>query len=162
MQWGGGDALEANHAFRRGVGAAGGSGTSGRRATKSVASGMDLGTELVPTSRLTPYERNPRKNVAAVARVADSIRAFGFRQPIVVDRDYVVVVGHTRLLAAQHLGLTEVPVHVARELTPSQARAYRIADNRAAEAPRGRKGCALKLGRFTAKETTRRLASPAS
>lgn len=95
---------------------------------------MELATEMVAIARLTPYARNPRKNAKAVHQVADSLRAFGFRQPIVVDKDFVVVVGHTRLLAAKEIGLTEVPVHVAHDLTPSQARAYRIADNRAAEA----------------------------
>lgn len=62
--------------------------------------------------------------------VARSISAYGFRQPIVVDKDGVIVVGHTRWKAAQKLGLPEVPVHTATDLTPEQARAYRIADNR--------------------------------
>jgi ParB-like chromosome segregation protein Spo0J len=65
--------------------------------------------------------------------VADSIREFGFRQPIVVDADGVIVVGHTRYKAALKLGLETVPVHVAKDLTPQQARAYRLADNRSAE-----------------------------
>jgi site-specific DNA-methyltransferase (adenine-specific) len=68
----------------------------------------------------------------AVAAVAASIRQFGFRQPIVVDADGVIVVGHTRWKAAKSLGLAEVPVHVAADLTPEQARAYRIADNKTA------------------------------
>lgn len=89
--------------------------------------------ERVPIDRVNPYGRNPRKNEAAVAKVASSIREFGFRQPIVVDNDMVVIAGHTRLLAAKELGLKEVPVHVARELTPDQIKAYRIADNRTAE-----------------------------
>ena len=89
--------------------------------------------ELVPIDRVTPYGRNPRKNEAAVAKVAASIREFGFRQPIVVDADMVVIAGHTRLLAARELGLKQVPVHVARELSADQIRAYRIADNRTAE-----------------------------
>jgi len=65
--------------------------------------------------------------------VAASIKEFGFRQPIVVDSDYVVVVGHTRLEAAKILGLDEVPVHVAKDMTPAQAKAYRLADNRTGE-----------------------------
>jgi ParB-like chromosome segregation protein Spo0J len=77
-----------------------------------------------------PYHRNPRKNDAAVAAVAKSIQTFGFRQPIVVDSDGVIIVGHTRLKAAQLLGMTEVPVHVAHDLTPEQVRAYRLADNK--------------------------------
>jgi hypothetical protein len=68
-----------------------------------------------------------------VDKVARSIEAFGFRQPIVVDREGIVVAGHTRLLAARKLKLKTVPVHVAADLTPEQARAYRLADNRVAE-----------------------------
>ena len=64
--------------------------------------------------------------------MAASIREFGFRQPIVVDEDGVIVVGHTRYKAALTLGLEEVPVHVARGLTPGQIKAYRIADNQTA------------------------------
>lgn len=83
--------------------------------------------------RIKPYEKNPRQNEKAVAAVAESIREFGFRQPVVVDRDGVIVVGHTRYKAALKLGLKTVPVHVATDLTPKQARAYRLADNRTAE-----------------------------
>jgi len=79
-----------------------------------------------------PYENNPRVNDAAVDAVAASIREFGFRQPIVVDGDGVIIVGHTRYKAAQILDLKTVPVHVAKELTPAQNRAYRIADNQTA------------------------------
>jgi len=83
--------------------------------------------------RVRPYEKNPRRNDKAVQAVADSIREFGFRQPIVVDGDGIIVVGHTRYKAAVKLGLKTVPVHVAADLTPQQARAYRLADNRTAE-----------------------------
>jgi ParB-like chromosome segregation protein Spo0J len=83
--------------------------------------------------RIKPYEKNPRRNDKAVQAVADSIREFGFRQPIVVDAAGVIVVGHTRYKAALKLGLKTVPVHVAADLTPQQARAYRLADNRSAE-----------------------------
>lgn len=79
-----------------------------------------------------PYENNPRVNDDAVASVAASIREFGFRQPIVVDEDGVIIVGHTRYKAAQQLGLEKVPVHVAKGLTPAQVKAYRIADNQTA------------------------------
>ena len=79
--------------------------------------------------RLKPYENNPRVNDAAVSAVAESIRQFGFRQPIVVDEPGVILAGHTRWKAALALGLTKVPVHVARGLTDAQARAYRLADN---------------------------------
>jgi ParB-like chromosome segregation protein Spo0J len=83
--------------------------------------------------RVKPYDKNPRRNDKAVEAVAKSIREFGFRQPIVVDKDGVIVVGHTRYKAALKLGLATVPVHVAADLTPQQARAYRLADNRTAE-----------------------------
>ena len=84
--------------------------------------------------RVKPYDKNPRRNDKAVEAVAKSIREFGFRQPIVVDSAGVIVVGHTRYKAALKLGLKTVPVHVAADLTPQQARAYRIADNRTNEA----------------------------
>jgi len=83
--------------------------------------------------RVKPYENNPRINDDAVDAVAASIREFGFRQPIVVDTEGVMIVGHTRYKAAQKLGLEKVPVHVAKDLTPEQIRAYRIADNKTAE-----------------------------
>ena len=89
--------------------------------------------ETRPLDAVKPYEKNPRINDAAVDAVAESIRRFGFRQPIVVDGDGVIVCGHTRYRAAQKLGLTEAPVHVATDLTPEQIRAYRIADNKTAE-----------------------------
>ncbi len=92
-----------------------------------------LETNLVSIDEIKPYPGNPRVNDEAVAAVAASIREFGFRQPIVVDADSVVVVGHTRLLAARKLGLERVPVHVATDLTPEQARAYRLADNKTGE-----------------------------
>lgn len=82
---------------------------------------------------IKPYERNPRDNDAAVDAVAASIKQFGFRQPIVVDGDGVIVCGHTRWKAAQKLGLDKAPVHVAKDLTPEQIRAYRIADNKTSE-----------------------------
>lgn len=88
-----------------------------------------LKIELRKVCDITPYENNPRQNEGAVDAVAASIREFGFRQPVVVDQQGVIVVGHTRWKAAKKLGLDEVPVHVARDLTPEQARAYRLADN---------------------------------
>lgn len=89
--------------------------------------------ELQSLEQLIPYERNPRLNARAVEAVARSIQEFGFRVPIVVDEDGTIIAGHTRWKAARKLGLTEVPVHVARGLTPEQVRAYRIADNKLAE-----------------------------
>ena len=84
---------------------------------------------LVPIGAVTPYPQNPRKNDQAIEKVAASIKEFGFRQPIVVDRDMVVVVGDTRLKAARSLGLAEVPVHVAENLSPEQCRAYSPGSN---------------------------------
>lgn len=82
---------------------------------------------------LRPYENNPRKNEAAVEYVANSISEFGFKVPIVVDKDGVIVAGHTRYLAAKQLGLETVPTIVADDLTPEQVKAYRLADNKVAE-----------------------------
>src|ERR1700722_13448009 len=88
--------------------------------------------EMRANTSIRPYENNPRLNDAAIDAVAASIREFGFRQPIVVDEQGVIIVGHTRYFAALKLKMTEVPVHVAVGLTPAQARAYRIADNQTA------------------------------
>ena len=78
---------------------------------------------------IRPYENNPRQNDDAVDAVAKSLQEFGWRQPIVVDEDGVIIVGHTRWKAAKKLGLNELPVHVATDLPPEKVRAYRIADN---------------------------------
>lgn len=88
--------------------------------------------DMRPLNSIKPYDNNPRANDAGVDAVAASIREFGFRQPIVVDEQGIVLVGHTRLKAAIKLKLDMVPVHVAKGLTPAQARAYRIADNQSA------------------------------
>jgi len=92
-----------------------------------------MNVELRPLAEIKPYEKNPRANDAAVDAVARSITEFGWRQPIVVDEDGVIVVGHTRWKAAQKLGLEQVPVHVARDLTAELAKAYRLVDNRTAD-----------------------------
>ena len=81
-------------------------------------------------SELIPYVNNARKNDHAVDAVASSIKNYGFKQPIVIDKLGEVVAGHTRLKAAKKLGMKEVPVIVADDLTPAQIKAYRIADNR--------------------------------
>ena len=88
--------------------------------------------ELRPIDSITPYDKNPRLNDGAVEAVARSLKEFKVRQPIVVDKDGIIVVGHTRWKAAKSLGWTEFPVHVAADLTPEQAKAYRLADNQAA------------------------------
>ena len=82
---------------------------------------------------LKPYEKNPRKNDGAVEYVANSIKEFGFKVPIVVDKDNVIVAGHTRYKAAKKLGLKEVPAIVADDLTDEQVKAFRLADNKVAE-----------------------------
>ena len=88
--------------------------------------------ELRRITTIKPYDKNPRLNDQAVDAVAASIREFGFRQPIVVDEQGVIIVGHTRYKAALKLGLEKVPVHVAVGLTPAQIKAYRLADNQTA------------------------------
>lgn len=89
--------------------------------------------ELRNMTAIKPYPNNPRINDDAVDSVAVSIKEFGFRQPIVVDSEGVIICGHTRFKAAQKLGLEKVPVHVAKDLSPEQIKAYRIADNKTAE-----------------------------
>ena len=84
-------------------------------------------------SDLVPYENNPRNNDGAVGYVANSIKEFGFKVPVVVDKDNVVVAGHTRLKACEKLGITEVPCIVADDLTEDQIKAFRIADNKVSE-----------------------------
>jgi len=91
-----------------------------------------LDIELRKIDDIKPYDNNPRVNDAAVDAVAASLQEFGFRQPIVVDTDGVIVCGHTRWKAAQKLGLAKAPVHVAKDLSPEQIKAYRIADNQTA------------------------------
>lgn len=85
-------------------------------------------------SDLIPYENNPRNNRKAVRLVAESIRQFGFKVPLVIDSQNVVVCGHTRLKACKELGIEEVPCVIADDLTDDQIRAFRLADNKAAEA----------------------------
>ena len=95
---------------------------------------MKAQVQYIKIGDLKPYENNPRKNDAAVKMVADSIRDFGFKNPIIVDKNRVIIAGHTRLKAAQELGLDEVPVIVADDLNDEQARAFRLVDNKTAEA----------------------------
>lgn len=87
----------------------------------------------VKMTDIRPYERNPRRNDQAVDAVAASIREFGWQQPIVVDREGVIIAGHTRYKAAKKLELEEVPVVVADGLSPEQVKAYRLADNKTGE-----------------------------
>ena len=85
----------------------------------------------IETNKILPYINNPRK-LSNIDKVASSIKEFGFQQPIVVDKNYVIIVGHTRFEAAKKLGLKEVPVQIA-ELSEIEAKAYRIADNKVAQ-----------------------------
>ena len=82
---------------------------------------------------LIPYVNNPRNNENAVDKVASSIAEFGFKSPIIIDKNNVVINGHTRLLASKKLGLKEVPVIKADDLTEAQVKAFRIADNKTSE-----------------------------
>ena len=97
---------------------------------------MDVKQPEIVLKKLTeikPYEKNPRKNDAAVKYVAASIEKFGFKQPIVIDRDGIIVAGHTRYKAAKKLNLKSVPCIVADDLTDEEIKAYRLADNKVAE-----------------------------
>ena len=89
--------------------------------------------EMLNPSELIPYKNNPRKNENAIDKVATSISKYGFKQPIVIDKNNMIIVGHTRWKAALKMGLKEVPVLKADDLTPAQAKAYRIADNKTNE-----------------------------
>lgn len=97
--------------------------------------GKEKGMEIIEKNigELIPYEHNPRKNDDAVEAVANSIREFGFKVPVVVDKDNVVVAGHTRIKAARELGIDQIPCIVADDLTDEQIKAYRLADNKVAE-----------------------------
>lgn len=92
-----------------------------------------MNIEMTKLAQIRPYPNNPRKNDRAVESVKRSIEQYGFQQPIVVDRDGVIIVGHTRYRAAQSLRLAEVPVIWARDLTDEQTQAYRLMDNRSNE-----------------------------
>lgn len=89
--------------------------------------------EMRKVSELIPYENNPRINDQAVDAVAASIKEFGFKVPVIVDRDDVVIAGHTRIKAARQLGMETVPTIKADDLTPEQVKAFRLADNMTAE-----------------------------
>lgn len=90
--------------------------------------------EIADINSIKPYENNPRKiSDAAIEKVAMSLKEYGFRQPIVVDKDRIIVVGHTRFSASKKIGLKEVPITIADNLTPEQINGYRIADNRTSQ-----------------------------
>ena len=82
---------------------------------------------------IRPYENNPRNNEAAIQYVANSIKDFGFKVPIVIDKNGTIITGHTRVLAAKKLGMKTVPCILADDLTPEQVKAFRLADNKVSE-----------------------------
>lgn len=92
-----------------------------------------MNVTTLPLDKLIPYARNPRKNAGAVATVKASLQEFGWQQPIVIDEKNVILAGHTRYLAALELGWTDAPVQIAKDLTPAQAKAYRLMDNKSHE-----------------------------
>ena len=89
---------------------------------------------MMKISDIKEYDNNPRKNDNAVEAVASSIRSFGFKVPIIIDSNNVIIAGHTRLKASKKLGYQEVPCLIADDLTDEQVKAYRLADNKVAEA----------------------------
>jgi len=95
----------------------------------TIQKGFAMKIEMRDVGSIRPYENNPRHNAEAVDAVAKSIEQFGWRQPIVTDASGVIIIGHTRLLAAKQLGMKTVPVHVAEGLSDAQVKALRIADN---------------------------------
>ena len=87
----------------------------------------------MPIEEIREYDGNARKNEKAVEAVAKSIQAYGFKNPIIVDRNKVIIAGHTRLKAAKVIGMEKVPVIKADDLTEEQVKAFRLADNKTAE-----------------------------
>lgn len=95
---------------------------------------MEQKIVYLSVSSIKPYENNPRNNTFAIDAVAKSITANGFRAPVLLDKDMVIITGHTRWLAAQKLGMDKVPCIIEDDMSEEQVRAYRIADNKTAEA----------------------------
>lgn len=94
---------------------------------------MDIKIIYKSTNKIVPYENNPRLNDEAVEAVANSIKQFGFKVPIIIDSSNIIVAGHTRLKAAKQLGMDKVPCIVADDLTEEQIRAFRLVDNKVSE-----------------------------
>lgn len=92
-----------------------------------------MNIQMLKLSDIKPYENNPRKNNEAVKYVAQSIKEFGFKVPIVIDKNNVIIAGHTRYKAAKRLKMKEVPTIIADDLTDEQVKAFRLADNKVAE-----------------------------
>ena len=92
-----------------------------------------MNIEYLKVSEITPYQNNPRHNEQSVDKVAASIREFGFKVPVVIDKDNVIVCGHTRVLAAEKEGIDEIPCVRASELSEEQVKAFRLVDNKTQE-----------------------------
>ena len=93
----------------------------------------NLKIELININEIIPYENNPRNNEEAVSPVAESIKEFGFKVPIIIDKNNVIVAGHTRYKAAKKLKLETAPCIIADDLNEEQIRAFRLADNKVSE-----------------------------
>lgn len=89
--------------------------------------------EEIEIEKIKPYEKNPRKNDDAVQYVAESIKEFGFKVPVIIDKNYVIVAGHTRFKAANKLKLKKIPCIIAEDLSEEQIKAFRLADNKVSE-----------------------------
>lgn len=98
-----------------------------------IKKGVSMEIVNIAVDKLVPYENNPRNNTEAIQYVANSIKEFGFKVPLVIDSDNVVICGHTRLLAAKQLGLKDVPCVVADDLTDEQIKAFQLTDNKVGE-----------------------------
>lgn len=98
-----------------------------------IKRGKKVKIEIKNTDSLIPYANNPRQNDKAVKYVAESIKQFGIKVPVVIDSNNVIVAGHTRLKACEQLGITEIPCIVADDLSEEQIKAFRLADNKVAE-----------------------------
>ena len=92
-----------------------------------------LKIEYIDIDKLIPYENNPRKNDIAVEAVAESIKEFGFKNPVIIDEDNIIIAGHTRIKAGKLLGIEKVPTIKVEDMTPEQIKAFRIADNKTSE-----------------------------
>lgn len=94
---------------------------------------MELKIEYLPIEALKPYEKNPRHNEDAIDNVAKSIQEYGFKVPIIIEKDNTIIAGHTRYEAAKKLGIKKVPCVIADDLNEEQAKAFRIADNKVSD-----------------------------
>ena len=92
-----------------------------------------INIQQIKLGDLKPYKNNPRKNDGAVDKLANSIKEFGFKVPVIIDKNFEIVAGHTRVKAATKLGLAEVPCIIAEDLTPDQIKAFRLVENKSQE-----------------------------